>query len=414
MSSPPQNSGPAASASRRWLLLVFGVLLPLFCFGWLADAVWNRNGLTCDVPILTLIHQFATPARDVLMVWVTRMGGVKVVLLFTGVASFELMRRQKRRETLFICISVGGALLLDWFIKNAIHRVRPHLWVSPAPEFDFSFPSGHSTGTMALAIGLAVIAWRARWRWRVVLCGCIYVAAVGFSRLYLGVHYPSDVLGGWALSIMWVCALALLVNGAQTNAISPKKIGWLAATCLASFAVCLGGYISSDLQHNNLRVIVPAEAYRAGKMSTNAMARCIETYGIKSVLNLRGESWDREWYRGEMETAEKLNVAHYDFGISARQELTDAEMMKLEQMLRAAPKPVLIHCDGGADRSALASAIYLYAVAGKTSEEAGRELSPWNGHLPVLWPKVIAMDNSFWRYVSNHVTHPNTANLPGN
>jgi membrane-associated phospholipid phosphatase/protein tyrosine phosphatase (PTP) superfamily phosphohydrolase (DUF442 family) len=416
VSFAPPNVAAPASASHRWLLLLLGLLLPLFCFGWLAENVWNRDGLTCDVSILTAIHRHATPVRDVLMVWVTRAGGVKAVLALAVLTVVVLSRKAVWRHAAFLAGAVGGALLLDWFIKNAIHRIRPHLWLSPAPEFDFGFPSGHATGTMALVLALGMIAWRTRWRYTALFCGALYVGSVGFSRLYLGVHYPSDVLGGWILSFALVNGLILArrISVADSRAVRTKQFLLCAASGLAALLAVLAGYILSDLKHDNLRVVVPGEVYRAGLMSTNALAGCIEKYGIKSILNLRGEGKSWEWYGHELEAAKQLNVAHYDFGISARQELTDSELARLEQILHDAPQPVLIHCDGGADRSALASAIYLYAIAGKPPEEAERELSPWNGHLPILWPKVIAMENSFRRCVTNHVSHAKVTGVPGN
>ena len=408
MNSAPQACASASPVRRQWLSLILGLLVPLFCFGVLTETVWNRNGLAWDVAALNCIHQFATPLRDSAMVWVTRMGDVRTVMALTAAMVVVLARKQKRRDALFLAAGVAGALLLDDAIKNAVHRVRPHLWKSPAPEFDFSFPSGHSTGTMALVAALVVIAWRTRWRWQAIICGGIHVAAVGFSRLYLGVHYPSDVMGGWLLGFVWICALTLLCSAEHTGG-RPWKVAAFAAGIPACLVACLGGYIFSDLKHDNLRTVMPAEAYRSGLMSADALTDYIRRFGIKSILNLRGASPDREWYRDEIEAARKLNVAHYDFGLSARQELTRAEMTSLEKLLQDAPKPVLIHCAGGADRSALASAIYLYAVAGKSPAAAERELSPWNGHLPIFWPKVIAMDTSFRHYVSNHISEVNAA-----
>ncbi len=213
-------------------LLLCCVLLPLYVFGWLTEAVWNRNGLNCDIPTLAFIHLHATPVRDALMVWVTRTGDVRSVLLLAVFALAVLLRQQKRRDATFLVCAVGGALLLDFVIKNAIHRVRPHLWESPAPEFDFSFPSGHSTGTMALMVTLVALAWRTRWRYAALFFGAFYVLCVGFSRLYLGVHYPSDVLGGWILSFAWVSGLILArgIQFASANLVHAKKCVLLADT----------------------------------------------------------------------------------------------------------------------------------------------------------------------------------------
>ena len=400
--------------TRALILFTAGVLLPLFCFGWLAETVWNRNGLEWDLAALHFVHQFATPVRDWLMVAITESGDVRTIIVFAAIAALGLIVTQRKKDAHFLARCIVGAAVAAYLVKAAFHRTRPHLWESPAPMTDFGFPSGHAMDSFTFALGLAVVAWPTRWRWPVMLGGVIYVFAVGASRLYLGVHYPSDVMGGWALAVAWLCGLLLIRTTVWTETTRRRKLVLLAVGFVACVASCLGAYVWSDLKHDNLRIVVPAEAYRAGLMSTNALANCVEQYGIKSILNLRGEGKSWDWYGREVETAKKLNVAHYDFGISARQELTDSELTKLERILRDAPKPVLVHCDGGADRSALASAMYLYAIAAKPPGEAERELSPWNGHLPILWPKVIAMDNSFRRYVSNHTNHAEVNEPPGN
>ncbi len=98
-----------------------------------------------------------------------------------------------------------------------------------------------------------------------------------------------------------------------------------------------------------------------------------------------------------------MGVNHFDFGLSAHREVTDEEMEQILAVIRAAPKPVLIHCQMGADRTGLVSALYLYSIKEKSAAEAGRELSMRYGHFPYLfWRDTKAMDDSFWRYVSNH------------
>jgi protein tyrosine/serine phosphatase len=74
-------------------------------------------------------------------------------------------------------------------------------------------------------------------------------------------------------------------------------------------------------------------------------------------------------------------------------------------LLQQAPKPILIHCLGGADRSGLVSALYRFAIEGQKPDAADKELSIWYGHVPLIRPKVTAMDDSFWRYVSNRTVH---------
>jgi protein tyrosine/serine phosphatase len=100
-------------------------------------------------------------------------------------------------------------------------------------------------------------------------------------------------------------------------------------------------------------------------------------------------------------------VIYSDRSLGSGKELSLEEMDDLISLLRQAPKPVLIHCLGGADRSGLVSALYLFAIEGRSPGEAAKELSIWTGHVPLIRPKVTAMDNSFWRYVSNHIARAN-------
>jgi membrane-associated phospholipid phosphatase len=404
MSSPPQNSVSSASASRRWLLLVFGALLPLFCFGWLAETVWNRNGLRWDAPALHFGHQFTTPSRDSFMVAVTETGDVRTVIIFATMTALGLAVTRRRKDARFLALCIIGTALAAYLTKTAFHRARPHFWESPAPETDFVFPSGHAMDTLAFTFGLAVIAWQTRGRWPVIICGSIYVAAVGASRLYLGAHYPSDVMGGWALAAAWLCGSLLILTTAQASTTRRRKPALIAVGKVAGITTCFGAYILSDLKHDNLRVVVPGKAYRAGLMSTNALAACIEEYGIRSILNLRGENSDANWHKAEIALTRELHLSHYDRSLSAGMELNIEEMDNLVSLMREAPKPILIHCDGGADHSVLVSALYLFAIEGRRPEEADKELSIWNGHLPLLWPRVAAMDHSFWHFVTNRAT----------
>ena len=169
----------------------------------------------------------------------------------------------------------------------------------------------------------------------------------------------------------------------------------------AGLILALAGYISSDLIHDNLRVVAAGQAYRSGQMDAEEFTSVIEHYGIKSILNLRGENPTTSWHQAEIATAAKLNVVHYDRSLGSGRQMTLEQMDDLVNLLRQAPKPILIHCNGGADRSGLVSALYDFAIKGEKPADAEKELSIWNGHVRLIRPKVIAMDNSFWRYVTN-------------
>src|SRR5690606_22435327 len=122
-----------------------------------------------------------------------------------------LALRRHYRESVFAAVATGGSGLLNVVAKQAFARDRPSLWESIAPENNFSFPSGHAMGSMTLAAVLVLLAWSTRWRWPVVAAMAVFVPMVGLSRVYLGVHFPSDILAGWAAALVWATGAYLLV-----------------------------------------------------------------------------------------------------------------------------------------------------------------------------------------------------------
>ncbi len=108
----------------------------------------------------------------------------------------------------FITLSVGGIALITMFIKTLFDRPRPDLWEQLVTETSFSFPSGHSSASAALAASIVLLLWNTRWRTVATVAGILYVLIVGVSRMYLGVHFPTDVMGGWLLGITWVALVA--------------------------------------------------------------------------------------------------------------------------------------------------------------------------------------------------------------
>jgi len=201
--------------NRRWLLLVLfvGVLIPLYVFGELAEDVAEHESFFFDAPILLFMHSHATPLLDQVMLFFSLIGyRFGVVPTDVGILLILLWRRHWG-DALFWSLAVGGAAVLNVAAKHSFSRIRPELWLSIAPEKTFSFPSGHAMGSMALVTALAVLTWPTRWRWPVLILGSLFVLFVGLSRVYLGVHYPSDILAGWAASLGWVLGLSVILYG---------------------------------------------------------------------------------------------------------------------------------------------------------------------------------------------------------
>lgn len=160
----------------------------------------------------------------------------------------------------------------------------------------------------------------------------------------------------------------------------------MAGRCLMAFlAVTLSGCgIGAVLPDNNLHAIVAGEAYRSAQPSPDELVAYSKTYGIATVLNLRGAQTRRAWYRDEIRTAERLGIRHVDFAMSPVKELSQAEASRLVAIMAEARKPILIHCLAGSDRSGLAAALYLAAIAGSGDAAAESQLSLRYGHLPFV------------------------------
>jgi|GEM_PF-320937 len=197
---------------HRYLLasLLLGFVAPWFVFLKVAGEVWEGEGLPGDQRILRLLHAHATPALDTAALVITHVGGPLGASLLAATIGVGLWLAQQRRALSFFALAVGGSLLLNLGAKYLLARQRPALWVSLAPETSYSFPSGHSMAAAALAATVGVLLWRTRWRWPAVAAGLLWAGSMGWSRMYLGVHYPSDVLAGWVGSLGWVGGLHLL------------------------------------------------------------------------------------------------------------------------------------------------------------------------------------------------------------
>lgn len=201
----------------RWALLLvlfFGVAIPLVAFGVLADDVWeSTGGIGPDEAILRYVHGHSTPALDGVMTFISLIGYAYGVVPMVPIVLVALLVARKRGNALFWAVALGGTGALNQAAKLFFRRARPELWTSLAPEHTYSFPSGHAMGSMGLVAALAVLAWPTRWRWWAIVVGGAFTLLVGFSRVYLGVHYPSDVVAGWAAALAWVLGLSLVAYG---------------------------------------------------------------------------------------------------------------------------------------------------------------------------------------------------------
>jgi len=137
--------------------------------------------------------------------------------------------------------------------------------------------------------------------------------------------------------------------------------------------------------------------YRSAQLYEFDMPEFYEKYGFKTILNLRGAKPGKKWYEYEKRFAKKHNITLIDFKISDKKIQSLETMKKIVKIIKTSPKPVLIHCRAGADRTGLASALYLYSLG---DMNASRMLSLKYGHFPYLGSKTKAMDESFKKFIS--------------
>jgi protein tyrosine/serine phosphatase len=162
-------------------------------------------------------------------------------------------------------------------------------------------------------------------------------------------------------------------------------------------------YVRAIQVAGNFATVVEGEAYRSNQPTAAKLAEYQQALGIKSVLNLRGAAPGADWYEEERAAAEELGLHLIDFSMSSQTELPMDRAEVLLSLMMNAPKPILIHCRSGANRTGLASVMYLALVSGVDEHEAEAQLSLRFGHfsVPVL-SEGWAMDQTWEKLEKIH------------
>jgi membrane-associated phospholipid phosphatase len=198
---------------QRRMLFSCCVLFPLLLLTFLTSAFIQHQVFDFDLPLMWQIHQFANPVYDCAAITMSYLGGMPVASMMF-VAMLIYAHQFRSHQILFMLISMVGVANLSWLLKALVNRPRPMLWPRLVQDYGASFPSGHSVYAAAFACVFIILSWRTRWRGIVWVFSIAWMLLMGLSRIYLGVHYPSDVLGGWALGWAWVFFVYLGLNKA--------------------------------------------------------------------------------------------------------------------------------------------------------------------------------------------------------
>jgi undecaprenyl-diphosphatase len=184
----------------RQLKMIGMTALPLI---WLSAFLLGGPGAPLDRSILSLLYAGDHPSLARGAAILTDLGGWAVLLpLSLAGAAILLARRGIRDAVLLLLIALGGRWLVE-MQKLLIARARPeehHL----VDVHSLSFPSGHAANSMLVFLGLALLLTNSR---AAVVSALLLSFAIGLSRIVLGVHFPSDVLGGWAFALLWILLL---------------------------------------------------------------------------------------------------------------------------------------------------------------------------------------------------------------
>jgi undecaprenyl-diphosphatase len=211
--------GSSSPANGRWLTAIpvsLGLaVVSLLFFAWLSEEMLEQGTQHFDERVRLVLHQLASPALTWAMRIITNLGDWRLVLSGTLLLLFIFWYRGARAYLRLLLVTMIGAGILDGVLKLAFHRPRPTPFFAAKPD-TYSFPSGHALISLCfygLIAGMLSLRWQKHWqRTAIWTTAVLIVGLIGFSRIYLGVHWPSDVIAGYAAALMWMGAVRLLAK----------------------------------------------------------------------------------------------------------------------------------------------------------------------------------------------------------
>ena len=221
---------PERLFSLRLALGAFVIIAAASLFGAIAEDIVNHDeplGML-DLNVGQWLHRHATPAWTSLMLFFSAVGAPVTVLTIASASAIFLFWRRQRRAALLLALTVPGGIFLNFTVKGVIHRHRP-IFDNPIQTLaSYSFPSGHAVGSTLLFGALAaIVIWHVRdWRVRtlVPVGAALLIVLICFSRIYLGVHYLSDVIAGVLVGIVWLSACLIAMEALRDRDAPERRL----------------------------------------------------------------------------------------------------------------------------------------------------------------------------------------------
>jgi undecaprenyl-diphosphatase len=211
LNDPEQGEKPLPLITTALILSFAAAVLSIVMFAWIADEMREGDTTRFDTAVRSRVHGFSSPALTKMMFAFSFMGDRGLIILL--VLSVLLFFHERwKRGLVWLSLTMIGALVLNVTLKMAFARTRPTAFFGSLPH-SYSFPSGHSLLSFCfygVLAGLIMARIRSRWLRVVIWCGAaLMICLIGISRIYLGVHYPSDVVAGYVAGAIWVSTMIL-------------------------------------------------------------------------------------------------------------------------------------------------------------------------------------------------------------
>jgi len=239
-----QSSVRAKPYATKLIALASLIMLTAVFLGWPYLAHLDQG-------VMTLVQEHRSETAQNFVVLVTGLGDFRTQFCAAAVLLIVLVAMRQWRHAIFACATTLGAAILNQTMKHTFARARPEILADPLATY--SMPSGHASASFALFMTLAVLAGRGqpvRLRLTWLLLGAIPAASICVSRVYLGVHWPTDVLAGMLLAFFTCAASLAFVQNKQSLPALPMRVWWL---LLPAIVLVLGGFAAHSLTHGLVR-----------------------------------------------------------------------------------------------------------------------------------------------------------------